>query len=100
VLRAEEAPAEGSDRSAGQTCPLGDLRAIRVHDVGHGAQCAGRVALRVGTSSRRQSSMTAEIPAPAARAQPSRRSGMAEFGAVIVTGKMKVRSAPVEAAAK
>ena len=44
--------------------------------------------------------MTAQIPAPAARPQPSRRSGIAEFGAGIVTGRTNVRIADVPAAAK
>jgi hypothetical protein len=44
--------------------------------------------------------MSAQIPAPQARPHPSRRSGIAEFGAGIVAGRTKVRSAPVVAAAK
>ena len=43
--------------------------------------------------------MTAQMPATAAKPQPSRRSGMAEFGAGNVTGKTKISSAPVVTAA-
>jgi hypothetical protein len=40
------------------------------------------------------------MAAPLARPQPSRRSGIAEFGAGIVTGRTNVRIAPVAAAEK
>ena len=47
-----------------------------------------------------QSSMCAQIPAPAASAHPSSRAGSADTGAAIVTGRTNVRIAEVPAAAQ
>ena len=95
MLGPEEAPAEIVDRFTCKARQFSRPFPVCVQEVSHDAQRAGSACRRGG-----QRSMTAQIPAPVARPQPSRRSGIAEFGAGIVTGSTNVRSAPVAPAAK